>query len=67
MSVRLDTLFTVRTAAGISVTELARAANVSVWTVTQLETGGTCSEDEAGRLAAALSVSLAALGQQELS
>lgn len=62
MSDALVSLQTQRIAAGLSITELARKANVSEWLIRQLEVGGTCTGDEAQRLADALAVSLATLG-----
>lgn len=71
-SVRLDSLQAQRIAAGHSVSRLAQLANVSDHTITSLEAirlaggpriGGTCSPDEADRIAAALGVSLGTLGK----
>ncbi|MGE0451780.1 MAG: helix-turn-helix domain-containing protein, partial [Vicinamibacterales bacterium] len=43
-----------RLAAGVGLSELAKAANCSDWLIKQLEQGGNCSLDEAARILAAL-------------
>lgn len=63
---RLDSLAAQRTAAGLSITQLARKANVSDWTIRKLEAGSNCEPHEAQRIADALGVSLATLGQAVL-
>jgi ribosome-binding protein aMBF1 (putative translation factor) len=63
---RLDSLKTERASAGLSVTALAKKANVSDWLVRQLETGGNCEGHAAQRIADALGVSLATLGKKDL-
>lgn len=55
-----------REAAGHSVTSLAKKANVSDWDLRQLEAGGNVSGDVAQRIADALGVSRATLGEQVL-
>lgn len=51
---RLTDLQTRRIAAGLSVTALAKAANVSDLTIRQLENGGNCDEYVTDRILAAL-------------
>jgi DNA-binding phage protein len=55
-----------RIAASLSITELARKANVSDWLIRQLEGGGNCEANESQRIADALGVSLATLGKRDL-
>jgi transcriptional regulator with XRE-family HTH domain len=73
--VRLTTLKGQRTAAGLTITELARKANVSDRLIFDLErlhpsidglTSGGCSEHEAQRIADALGVSTATIGRVAL-
>jgi hypothetical protein len=64
--VRLDNLKAQRVAAGLSITRLAQKANVSDLLINRLEMtpkAGECSGVEAQRIADALGVSLATLGQ----
>jgi Helix-turn-helix. len=65
MAHRLDNLRTERQNAGHAVSRLAQLANVSDRLIKSLEDGGTCSGDEAARIAAALGVSLATLGKAD--
>jgi predicted transcriptional regulator len=58
---RLDNLKAQRGTMGI--TELAKKANVSDALIRQLESGGNCNPDEGQRIADALGVPLATLGQ----
>ena len=63
---RLDNLKAQRIAAGKSVNWLARkslTSDVIINTLEHAPVGGTCTEAEAGRIAAALGVSLVELGQ----
>jgi uncharacterized membrane protein len=63
---RLDNLKARRETAGLSITGLARASLTSDLIINRLEqkpTGGSCTLAEAERIAAALGVSLATLGQ----
>jgi ribosome-binding protein aMBF1 (putative translation factor) len=63
---RLDNLRAVREAAGVSIQWLARESLTSDHTINELEqrpTGGTCTEDQADRIGAALGVSLVTLSQ----
>jgi transcriptional regulator with XRE-family HTH domain len=73
--VRLTTLKAQRTAAGLTINELARKANVSERTIVELErlhpsvdgtTAGTCPEHIAQRIADALGVSTATIGRVAL-
>jgi DNA-binding XRE family transcriptional regulator len=61
---KLDSLQTQRIAAGHSVTTLAKKANVSDNTVRNAENGGDIEPHHAQRIADALGVSLATLGQR---
>jgi DNA-binding XRE family transcriptional regulator len=63
-STKLDSLAAQRIAAGHTVTTLAKKANVSDWTIRNLEAGGNIETDIAQRIADALGVSLATLGQR---
>lgn len=63
---RLDSLQAQRLAAGLTITGLAKKANVSDWTIKTLEDGGNCEGYESQRIADALSVSLATLGKKDL-
>ena len=63
---RLDSLKTQREAAGHTVGTLAKRANVSDWIIRRLEAGGNCEPQEAQRIADALGLSLATLGQSVL-
>ena len=60
----LDNLKTERLSAGYQVDDLARLANVSDNTIKQLEDGGTAELNVCQRIADALAVSLATLGQR---
>lgn len=62
----LTSLQTQRIAAGLSITSLAKKANVSDHTVKCLEDGGNCEVAESQRIADALGVSLATLGKKDL-
>lgn len=61
---KLDSLKAQRESAGHTITTLARKANVSDLTIRVLEAGGNVNPTEAQRLADALGVSLATLGQR---
>lgn len=61
---KLDSLAAQRIAAGHSVTSLAKKANVSDVTIRTLENGGNVEPHLAQRIADALGVSLATLGQR---
>jgi len=63
---KLDNLKAQRELAGHSITSLAKRANVSDWTIRNLEAGGNIDSYVAQRIADALGVSLATLGQQDL-
>lgn len=63
---RLDSLKAQRIAAGLTVGQLAKKANVSDWLVKTLEDGGNCEGHEGQRIADALSVSLSTLGKKDL-
>jgi ribosome-binding protein aMBF1 (putative translation factor) len=63
---RLDSLKSQRESAGHSVTTLAKKANVSDLAIRRLEAGGNIENHEAQRIADALGVSLATLGQSKL-
>jgi DNA-binding XRE family transcriptional regulator len=63
---RLDSLQTQRLIATLTVTGLAKKANVSDWTITNLEAGGNCEPAESQRIADALGVSLATLGKKDM-
>ena len=63
---RLDSLKTQRVSAGLGITELARKANVSDQIIKRLEDGGNVETEVAQRIADALGVSLATLGQAKL-
>lgn len=55
-----------RIAAGYSVSDLAKKANVSDLLMKGLEDGGNCEVYESQRIADALGVSLATLGKRDL-
>lgn len=61
---KLDSLQAQRLSAGHSITTLAKKANVSDATVRVLENGGDIETHHAQRIADALGVSLATLGQR---
>jgi len=63
---KLDSLAAQRIAAGHTVTSLAKKANLSDWTIRQIEAGGNVDNTSAQRIADALGVSLATLGQRLL-
>ena len=63
---RLDNIKTERASAALTITGLAKKANVSDLTITTLENGGNCEPHESDRIAAALGVSLATLGKKDL-
>jgi DNA-binding XRE family transcriptional regulator len=63
---RLDQLKAQRESAGHTITTLARKANVSDLTIVNLQNGGNCDPQEAQRIADALGVSLATLGEAKL-
>jgi DNA-binding XRE family transcriptional regulator len=50
----------------MSIGDLAKKAGLSDWTIRQVEAGGNIQNHDAAKLAAALGVSLATLGQVEL-
>jgi len=60
---KLTALKAQRLAVGFSIGDLAKVAGLSDWAVTNTEAGGMLRSNEADRLAAALGVSLATLGQ----
>jgi transcriptional regulator with XRE-family HTH domain len=66
MSKVLPNLHALRVAAGLTIDELAKQANVSDYLIEQIEDGGACTGDEAQRLADALSATLVALGASDL-
>lgn len=61
----LDSLRAQRLAAGLSVGDLAKKANVSDWLIKMVEEGGNCDVYESQRVADALGVSLATLGKKD--
>lgn len=61
---KLDSLKAQREAAGLTITGLAKKANVSDLTVKTLENGGNVETVVAQRIADALGVSLGTLGQR---
>ncbi len=61
---KLDSLAAQRVSASHSITTLAKKANVSDWTIRSLEAGGDIETHVAQRIADALGVSLATLGQR---
>jgi predicted transcriptional regulator len=63
-SSKLDSMRAQRLAAGHSISGLAKLANVSDWMIRSLESGGECETHHAQRIADALGVSLATLGQR---
>lgn len=63
---KLDSLKAQRESAGHSITSLAKKANVSDWTIVNLEAGGNIDNHIAQRIADALGVSLATLGKRDL-
>lgn len=63
---RLDSMKSQRESAGHSITGLAKRAAVSDRTVITLENGGSADAPETQRIADALGVSLATLGQAKL-
>jgi len=63
---RLDAMQTQRVAAGLSIADLAKKANVSDYLIVELERGGNCEIYESQRLADALGVSLVTLGKKDL-
>lgn len=65
-SSKLDTLQSQRIAAGHTITTLAKKANVSDLTIRSLENGSNIETHVAQRIADALGVSLATLGQRVL-
>jgi hypothetical protein len=66
MACRLDNLRQVRTAAGLSVSNLAVRSNTSDLVIQRLEDRGDCEPFEAQRIADALGVSLEELGLARL-
>lgn len=66
MAHKLDNLQTQRLAAGLTITGLAKKANVSDQTVKVLENGGWVDVYASKRIADALAVSLATLGQKDI-
>lgn len=65
-SSKLDSLQSQRIAAGHTITTLAKKANVSDLTIRSLENGSNIETHVAQRIADALGVSLATLGQRVL-
>jgi DNA-binding XRE family transcriptional regulator len=63
---RLDSAKAQRQAAGHTIGTLAKKANVSDRTIVNLENGGNCDPQEGQRIADALGVSLATLGEAKL-
>jgi transcriptional regulator with XRE-family HTH domain len=63
---RLDSLQAQRVAAGLTITGLAKKANVSDLLIVQAEDGRNIEAHEAQRIADALSVSLVTLGKKDL-
>ena len=63
---KFDSLAAQRIAAGHTVTSLAKKANLSDWIIRQVEAGGNVDNTSAQRIADALGVSLATLGQRLL-
>ncbi len=63
---KLDNLQTQRLAAGLTITGLAKKANISDLLVKRLEDGGNCEVYESQRIADALGVSLVTLGKKDL-
>lgn len=63
---RLDSLKAQRTSAGMTVSGLAKKANVSDQLITALEDGGNCEVHESQRIADALGISLATAGKKDL-
>ena len=66
MAHRLTNLNTERASAGHSIARLAQLATTSEWLLMMLEEGGTCTGDEAQRIADALGISLETLGKIDL-
>ena len=66
MSHRLDNMQAQRVVAGHSITTLARKANVSDDIIRRAENGGNIHVAASQRLADALGVSLATLGQSDI-
>jgi DNA-binding phage protein len=62
---KLDNLAAQRIVAGLTISGLAKKANVSDWLVKQLENGGNCEVHESQRIADALGVSLVTLGKKD--
>lgn len=65
-SARADNCKAQREAAGATVQALAKAANVSDWTIRQLEAGGVATQGEIDRIAAALGITTTTLGKKDL-
>lgn len=63
---RLDNMKAQRAIAGLDITGLAKKANVSDNTIKILEDGGSVEAHETQRIADALGVSLATLGEKKL-
>lgn len=66
MGHKLDNMKAQRDVGGLTVTGLAKKANVSDWTIRTLENGGTVDGLASQRIADALGVSLATLGKKDL-
>jgi DNA-binding XRE family transcriptional regulator len=64
---RMDTLKARRILGGMSVTELAKKANVSDLTITILENGGNCLAPEAARIVTALGTPVAITSNTQAS
>jgi transcriptional regulator with XRE-family HTH domain len=63
-SLKLDSMRAQREAAGLTITGLAKKANVSDLTIITLENGGNVDVNVAERIANAMGVTLATLGQR---
>jgi predicted transcriptional regulator len=64
---RTDNCKAQRVSAGHSIPRLAQLANVSEWTITMLEEGGTADLAACERIAAALGIDAATLGIVNIS
>ena len=63
---RADNCKAQREAAGMTITSLAKKANVTDWTIRVLEAGGTTDSYVVDRIADALGISTATLGKKDL-
>jgi DNA-binding XRE family transcriptional regulator len=64
---RLDTLKTRRLLGGMTITQLAKAANVSDLTIVRLEAGGNCTPTESARIINALAPPVALTSNTQAS